>query len=72
MQSTGPKLDAVPDVSSATPRTTDAGTAIEAANLHLLVIRRLDLTEQPVGPLALTGTWENQKDNVKLAAISEA
>jgi hypothetical protein len=72
VQSTGPKRDAVPDVPSATPRTTDAGTAIETANLHLLVIRRLDLNEQPVGPLVLTGTWEKQKDNVKLAAISEA
>lgn len=72
VHSTGPKLDAVPDVSSATPRTTDAGTAIEAANLHLLVIRRLDLTEQPVGALTLTGTWEGQKADVKLAAMSEA
>ena len=72
VQSTGPKGDAVPDVSSAALSTTDAGTVIETANLHLLVIRRLNLNEQPVGRLTLTGTWEGQKDNVRLAAVSEA
>ena len=72
VHSTGPIHDAVPEVSSATPRTTDAGTAIETAGLHILVLRRLDLTEQPAGALTLTGTWEGQKGNVKLAAISEA
>jgi len=72
VRSTGPKLDAVPDVSSAAPHATDAGTAIETADLHLLVIRRLGLDQQPVGPLALTGNWEGQNDNVKLAAISDA
>lgn len=72
VQSTGPKLDAVPGLSSGAPLTTDAGTAIESANLRFLVSRRLDLNEQPVGRLTLTGTWEGQKDSVKLAAISEA
>ncbi len=72
VHSTGPKLDAVPDVSSSTPRTTDAGTAIETAGLRLLVVRRLDLSEQPVGRLTLAGTWEGQEDSVKLAAISGA
>jgi hypothetical protein len=72
VHSTGPKLDAVPDVSSSTPRTIDAGTAIETAGLHLIVVRRLDLSEQPVGRLTLSGTWEGQENGVKLAAISEA
>ncbi|MET1153951.1 MAG: hypothetical protein ABWX72_07005, partial [Arthrobacter sp.] len=72
VQSTGPKLDAVPDVSSSTPRTTDAGTVIETAGLRLLVVRRLDPSEQPVDRLTLAGTWEGQEDSVKLAAISGA
>ncbi|CAH0134655.1 MULTISPECIES: CG0192-related protein [unclassified Arthrobacter] len=72
VQTTGPKLDAVPEVSSATPCDTDAGTVVESAGLHLLVIRRLDLNGQPAGRLTLTGSWEGQKDNVKLAVISEA
>jgi hypothetical protein len=72
VRTTGPKLDAVPDLSSPTPRATGAGTAIETAGLHVLVVRRLDLDEQPVGRLTLTGTWEGQTDGVKLAAISEA
>jgi hypothetical protein len=71
VHSTGPKLDAVPDVTSATPRTIDAGTAIETAGLHIVVVRRLDLSEQPVGRLTLTGTWEGQKNDVKLAAVTE-
>ena len=72
VQTTGPKFDAVPDVSSATPRATDAGTAIETADLRLLVIRLLDLGEQPAGRLTLTGIWEGQHHSVRLAAISEA
>jgi hypothetical protein len=71
VQSTGPKQDAVPELSWATPRTTAEGTAIETANLHLLVVRRLDLDERPGGPLVLTGAWEGQPDTVKLAAITE-
>lgn len=71
VQSTGPKQDAVPELSWATPRTTAEGTAIETANLHLLVVRRLALDERPGGPLVLTGAWEGQKDTVKLAAVTE-
>lgn len=72
VQSTGPKLDEVPDVSWATPRTTDAGTAFDTAGLQLLVMRRLDLDAQPVGQLMLAGTWDAQQDAVKLAAITES
>jgi hypothetical protein len=72
VHSTGPKLDAVPDLSSATPRTIDAGTAIETHGLHLFVARCLDLSAEPVGQFMLTGTWEGQKNSVKLATISDA
>ncbi len=72
VHSTGPKLDAVPDLSSATPRTIDAGTAIETDGLHLFVARCLDLSAEPVGQFMLTGTWEGQKNSVKLATISDA
>lgn len=71
VQSTGPKQDEVPDISSATPRITAAGTLIETATLHLLVVRLLDLVEQPGVDLELTGTWEGQVDNVRLAAITK-
>ncbi|MFF2243905.1 hypothetical protein ACFVTM_06950 [Arthrobacter sp. NPDC058130] len=72
VQSTGPTLKAVASVSSATPRDAADGTAIEAADLHLLVVRKLDLDAQPAGPLTLTGIWEGQQDNVKLAAVTNA
>lgn len=72
VHSTGPKRDEVPELSSATPRTTAAGTAIETTNLHLFVVRRLELDEHPLGPLMLTGVWEGQKHAVKLAAVTEA
>ncbi|MCB5273504.1 hypothetical protein BJG92_01026 [Arthrobacter sp. SO5] len=72
VQSTGPNRDAVPDLSSATPRNTAECTVIETANLHLLVIRRLELDGRPGGPLMLTGAWEGQQDSVKLAAITES
>ena len=72
VQSTGPKFDAVPDVSPATPRSTDAGTVIETASLQLLVVRRLDLDTQPAGQHMLTGIWDGQQDTVKLAVITEA
>ena len=62
VQSPGPILDAVPSVSSALPRTTAGGTAIETENFDLLVVRRLNVDEQPVGRLVLTGTWEGQED----------
>ena len=70
VQSTGPKQDAVHDLSSATPRPTAAGTLIGTASLDLLVVRRLDLAVQPVVELELTGTWEGQEDNIRLAAIA--
>jgi len=72
VQSTGPKQDAIPKVTAATPRTTAADTAIETSKLHFLVVRRLELAERPVGRLMLTGTWVGQKDTVKLAAVTEA
>ncbi len=71
VQSTGPTHDAVPDLPSATPRATAAGTAIEAANLKLLVIRRLELDGHPAGRLTLTGVWEGQRHTVKLAAVTQ-
>lgn len=70
VRSTGPDHDAVPNDYSATPRTTAAGTAIETTNLRLLVVRQLDFDTQTVGRLELTGTWEGQEDQVKLAAIT--
>lgn len=72
VQSTGPTLNAVPNVSSATPRDTADGTAVETADLQLVVIRRLDLEGQPAGRLTLTGIWEGQRDNVKLAAVTKS
>lgn len=72
VQSSGPKRDAIPTVTAATPRTTAAGTVIETTNLHFLVVRRLELADQPVGGLMLTGTWVGQKDAVKLAGMTEA
>lgn len=71
VHSTGPKRDAIHDLSSATPRPTAAGTLIETASVDLLVVRRLDLAEQPVVELELTGTWEGQENNVRLAAITK-
>jgi Maltokinase N-terminal cap domain len=72
VQSTGPKLNAAPTVSSATPRDTEDGTVIKTADLHLLVVRRLDLEGQPVDPLTLTGIWEGQQESVRLAAVTKA
>ena len=70
VQSSGPNLNAVPSVTSAMPRTTAAGTAVETADFTLVVARRLDLAGQPAGGLVLTGTWDGQKDPVQLAAIT--
>ena len=72
VQSTGPKLNAVPNISSVAPHDTGDGTAIETADLHLLVVRRLDLEGQPVGQLTLTGIWEGQQESVRLAAVTKA
>ena len=72
VHATGPKLHAIPVLSSATPNPTAAGTTIETASLHLLVIRLLDLDQQPVGRLTLTGSWGGQKADVGLAAITMA
>ncbi|MCZ2404272.1 hypothetical protein IV498_14070 [Paenarthrobacter sp. Z7-10] len=72
VQSTGSSHEAVPNFSAATPRTTSAGTAIETADFRLFVNRLLKLDGHPVGQLMLTGSWEGQKDSVKLAAIAEA
>ena len=57
-------------VTSARPRTTAAGTAVETADFTLVVARRLDLAGQPAEGLVLTGTWDGQKDPVQLAAIT--
>jgi hypothetical protein len=72
VQSSGPKFETVPGVTSAMPRTTAAGTAIETANFTLVVVRRLDLDGQPAGRLTLTGTWLGQKDKVQLAVMTNA
>lgn len=68
--STGPLHTAVPGIGSLAVRSTDAGTVVRTGEMELLVIRRLNLAEQPVGTAALTGTWAGQQTPVKLAAVT--
>jgi Maltokinase N-terminal cap domain len=70
VKSTGPVDASRPAIGAATARGNGAGTLVRAGDLELLVVRRLNLAEQPAGPGALTGNWDGQPIPVTLAAVS--
>ncbi|MCX6499733.1 MAG: hypothetical protein NTU93_13205 [Arthrobacter sp.] len=70
VQVTGPVDATSPAIGAVTARSSGTGTRVRSGDLGLLVVRRLNLAEQPAGPRALTGTWAGQPTPVTLAAVT--
>ena len=68
VQGNGTHGTALPALEPQPPVTADGITAIDAGELRLQILRRLDASWQP-GDLTLSGTWEGQEIPVELASV---